>query len=172
MTFIHEAYYSSFKTKLHLAHELNTQYGESLKIVPEISSNLALLEFLAQSLSEHMGSLNFAQFCSDCSAKPGGGCCSVAMSEESDAILLLINLLAGHQVTIQRDDNFECYLLGAFGCILRYKPVFCLNYNCHTIKSLSESIPFGSYLTTSAKLLQCQWVIEKCILDRLKKIMR
>ena len=90
------------------------------------------------------------------------------MADENDAVLFLVNLLAGHEVSIQKDDDFECYLLGPKGCILRFKPMFCLNYNCRAIKAHTKADILSSYLTASAQLLQKQWQVEGLILTNLR----
>jgi len=130
---IQELYHSDFHTKLLTAHKIYQDKGEALCSIPLVRQGLVALERQAQRLQEQVTALNFGLLCSSCALKSGGGCCSVYMADENDTVLLLINLLAGSLVSIQKDDDFECYLLGPMGCILRFKPIFCLNYNCHAI---------------------------------------
>ena len=167
---IHRLFHSDFKTKLRTAHQLHQQNGEALLALPLVRQGLATLEHQAQLLQEQMASLNLASLCSNCALKSGGGCCSLYMTDENDAVLLLINLLAGYPVAIQKDDGFECYLLGPRGCILRFKPIFCLNYNCHAIKIHTDAAILSSYLAASAQLLQSQWQMETLILTFLREL--
>jgi len=162
-------YHSSFRTKLDLANQLFVQHGKILLSLPSVRENIAVLEELAQQLQDHMSALNFAPLCTACAGKPGGGCCSLYMADENDAVLFLINLLAGVPVAIQKDDDFECYLLGPSGCTLRFKPMFCLNYNCQAIQNHPDTALYSSYLALSGQLLQSQWQLEKIILARLMK---
>ena len=168
MPLTQELYHSDFHTKLFLAHQLFKDNGEALCSIPLVRDSLVALELQAQLLQDQMTFLNFAPLCSSCALKPGGGCCSLYMADENDAVLFLINLLAGHQVSIQKDDDFECYLLGPKGCILRFKPMFCLNYNCRAIKINTDTDILSSYLTASAQLLQKQWQVETLILAHLR----
>lgn len=169
MLSLHNLYHSSFKTKLDLAHQLFGEYGKILLSLPLVRANIAVLEQLAQRLRHHMSALNVAPLCAACAGKPGGGCCSLYMADENDAVLFLINLLAGVPVAIQKDDDFECYLLGALGCTLRFKPMFCLNYNCLAIKNHPDTALYSSYLALSGQLLQRQWQLETIILAELMK---
>jgi hypothetical protein len=52
------------------------------------------------------------------------------MAGETDALLLLINLLAGGEVQEQERTGLECRFLGINGCVLGFKPFLCLNYTC------------------------------------------
>ena len=169
MLSLHDLYHSSFRTKVDLAHQLFVQHGQVLLSLPSVRENIAVLEELAQQLQDQMSALNFAPLCTACAGKPGGGCCSLYMADENDAVLFLINLLAGVPVAIQKDDDFECYLLGSSGCTLRFKPMFCLNYNCRAIQNHPDTTLYSSYLALSGQLLQSQWQLEKIILARLMK---
>lgn len=153
-----------------MAHQLHLRDGEALLALPLVRQGLAVLESHAQLLTAEMASLDLGPLCSSCALKSGGGCCSLYMADENDAVLLLINLLAGHSVVIQKDDGFECYLLGPLGCVLRFKPIFCLNYNCHAIKVHTDAAILSSYLAASAKLLQSQWQVETLILASLRDL--
>nr|MBF0221385.1 hypothetical protein [Desulfobulbaceae bacterium] len=167
MPLIHELYHSDFHTKLFTAHQLFHDSGVALCAIPHIHQGLITLERQATTLQEQMLSLNVGHLCSSCALKAGGGCCSLYMADENDAVLLLINLLTGHLVSVQKDDDYECYLLGPKGCILRFKPIFCLNYNCQAIKVHTNAAILASYLAASAQLLQQQWLVEQLILTYL-----
>lgn len=163
-------YHSDFNTKLILAHQLHQQDGEALHALPLIRQGLATMERQVQLLAEQMASLDLGPLCSRCALKSGGGCCSLYMADENDAVLLLINLLAGCRLDIQKDDGFECYFLGPLGCVLRFKPMFCLNYNCHAITVHIDGAILSSYMTASAQLLQSQWQVEILILAYLRGV--
>lgn len=164
-----DLYQSSFRIKLLTAKKLYQENGNSLRADVLVCQGLAALELKAQELQEQMAALKLAPLCISCSVKPGGGCCSLFMADENDAVLLLINLLAGLTIDIQKDDGFECYLLGARGCILRFKPMFCLNYNCHAIKTHTNAAALSSYMAATGELLQSQWQLETLILAYLRR---
>lgn len=169
MPSIHDLYQSSFRTKLDLANQLFLQHGKGLLAIPSVKDTIALLDQLALQLQQKMSRLDAASFCAVCARKAGGGCCSRYMADENDAVLFMINLLAGVPVTIHKDDDFECYLLGPAGCTLRFKPMFCLNYNCLAMKNHPDTALFSSYLAISGKVLQSQWQLETNILAYLLK---
>lgn len=168
MPLIQELYHSDFKSTLLIAHRLFQENGEALRALPPVRDGLAVLEQQAQLLQARMALLDLAPLCSGCALRQGGGCCSLFMADENDAVLLLINLLAGYPVVIQKDDGFECYLLGPVGCSLRFKPMFCLNYNCQAIKTNTDGVLLAAYLAVSAQLLQSQWRLETLILTYLR----
>lgn len=168
MPLIQKLYHSDFKSTLLLAQQLHRQDGEALLGLPLIRQGLDGMEQKAGMLQDQMAGMDLAPLCTQCSLKSGGGCCSLFMADENDAVLLLINLLAGYPVAIQKDDGHECYLLGPLGCILRFKPMFCLNYNCQAIKMRTAAALLSSYLAMSAQLLQSQWQVESLILAYLK----
>jgi len=169
-TTLNELYHSDIRYKLPLALHLYQQEGEPLLALPAMRQALATLEERHQRLVEQMEALNLALLCTQCAGRSGGGCCSREMADENDAVLLLINLLAGGRPFFAReDDDGECSFLGGQGCILRFKPMFCLNYNCHAIRSPGETTTLTSYLAASGQLLQGQWQAETVILAHLAR---
>lgn len=159
----HDLYKGSFQEKLAKANTLFESYSIALLGQNQIREALASLAQLACALKIQMASLDLAKLCIECGGK-GGGCCSVFMAGEADAVLLLINLLAGCNVDIQRDDGVECYLLGPQGCALFYKPMFCLNYNCSGILSHGTASQLKELETAAGKLLQQQYGLEQMVL--------
>ena len=127
----------SVDEKMATSFRLLEAHGPSLLSVPMVTASLDRLKKSGENLNGIMTRLEMDVICSMCASKSGGGCCSAFMANNTDAILLLINLLIGRPVARQRDDS-ECCFLGAHGCILQPKPIFCLNYNCWRIK---EKIP-------------------------------
>ena len=57
----------------------------------------------------------------------------MAIAAETDVAQLLLNMLAGVVVEIQRSNGTDCCYLGERGCLFLLKPIFCLNYNCSII---------------------------------------
>ncbi len=166
---LHDLYAADVGRKIALGHEL---YGELRLLLgskgPELQS-LAKLLVLAESLRQVMGRMQIFDLCRACGSRPQGGCCSAEMANETDVILLLINLLAGQQVAVQRADGFECCLLGAAGCSLLFKPMFCLNYNCKKIKSGADRAEMQQLESAAGRLLQEQYLLEQLILRSLRK---
>lgn len=167
-----EVYWGDCKTKIEVAKGLQAALGAKIaKIYDEqLTLGLARLTSLALELAGQMKRLDFGVVCSACAAKPGGGCCSQVMADETDALQLLMNLLAGVAVDICRDNGQECHFLGEAGCILLFKPIFCLNYDCSALKNHADQEGLGRYGQLRGRLLQEQWQLEQLLLQRLEEL--
>ncbi len=141
---------------------------------PELGGGEAFAPMLAQAvilekeLARTMAALDLGGLCAACGAKDGGGCCSSFMAGENDAIQLLVNLLAGVAVTALREDA-ECCFLGARGCLLLFKPMFCLNYNCRQIQQSAGPARMQRLDQVVGLLLQQQYGMEQLLLEVLRK---
>lgn len=86
------------------------------------------------------------------------------MANETDAVLLLINLLRGRTViSLRPEEDPECCFLGPTGCTLEPKPFFCLNYNCRAILAMKQS-RVDSLLTGAGAVLRTQTELEQYLL--------
>lgn len=165
----HECFWGSLPRKIHSAHLLHDQMGPTLMSVPSIRQQLALLTDRADAVIWLMHDVGMPAACTVCAATGiNGGCCSLAMANETDTVLLLVNLLAGNEVSIQRTDGQECTFLGPAGCSLHFKPMFCLNYLCHRIRQLLPSAELVRLERLSGLLLQSQYQIEQLLLTTLQ----
>jgi len=166
---INDLYFSNVAAKLDHALKLHDLYGMELKKDARLGSQLEQLRKLAMAMKAQMAGMEMFQLCCQCGTRPGGGCCSLYMANETDAIQLLINLLLGMDVTFQRDDAFECYFLGEQGCSLLCKPFFCLNYNCRQIMERARQQELMALKKATGALLQAQYGAEMMILEWLKQ---
>jgi hypothetical protein len=122
-------------------------------------------------VNQWMQNVGIPALCTACAATGvNGGCCSLAMADESDTVLLLVNLLAGNEVRVQRIDELECSFLGTAGCSLRFKPMFCLNYLCRRIRQGLAPAKLGRLERFSGLLLQSQYQIEQLLVTTLQTI--
>ncbi|MFZ5764731.1 MAG: hypothetical protein ACOY4H_03950 [Thermodesulfobacteriota bacterium] len=167
MTALDEIYFSDVVRKLACARDIYSRKGSALLALAGIPEKLAVLERLAADLREQMAAMGMFAHCRNCGEKPGGGCCSAFMANETDAVLLLMNLLLGVEVSPQRDDLFECRYLGPCGCIFRVKPIFCLNYNCRLILESSDSHHLAALEKAAAAVLQEQTKLEILLLEQI-----
>lgn len=165
-----DLYFGSVSKKQEAAHILFRQYGSLLQEHHAIQQKLYELLGLSRLLSSQMASMDMNTLCVDCGSKPGGGCCSSFMAGETDGILLLINLILGVDVKAQRDDDIECCYLGKEGCILKVKPVFCLNYNCWKILQGNPGDSLHLLDKAAAGVLWKQVEIEESIIQKLTSI--
>jgi len=165
---INNIYFSSVVEKRHNARQLFTQLGEELVALTEVKQHRHRLEELALKLQHSMQDLVMFALCAKCGAEDDGGCCSSFMAGETDAIQLLMNMILGGKVEVQRDDGVECCYLGKRGCIFALKPFFCLNYNCGQIMAGNSKAALAPYLAASAALLQEQNLLEIFLVDFLR----
>lgn len=162
-----QLYFGSVATKIALAHRLYDEHGKTLLADRTIISQLADLTSLGSALAEKMDALEMGACCSQCASRANGGCCSAFMANETDGVLLLINLLQGRQVARQRDDEVEClFLNAASGCTLSPKPMFCLNYNCSHILARDPAL-LASLAVATGDILRGQTALEENILRRI-----
>jgi len=166
---LRDLYAADVGRKIAVGHELYEAVGALLEPNGPEMQSLAKILVLAENLRQVMGRMRIFDLCRVCGGQPRGGCCSAEMANETDAVLLLMNLLAGQRVAAQRADGFECCLLGAAGCSLLFKPMFCLNYNCVKIKAGADSAEMQQLERAAGKLLQEQYILEQLVLGYLKK---
>lgn len=157
-------YADDVSTKIANAQTLFNCYGDWLRSDGRAAAVLKTIRQRADNLQEVMVALGMPRFCTACGARPEGGCCSAEMANETDAILILMNMLLGQEVARQREDGLECMFLGSRGCSLFLKPIFCLNYNCTKIKHGLSPAELSKLERASARLLQEQLVMEGLIL--------
>jgi len=157
-------YFSDVETKIGIAHRLFKASGARMKADTAVKEKLLLLVRLSDVLQEQMRYMGMFELCGTCGSGPDGGCCSAEMANESDAVLLFMNMLLDCEVAIRRDDDFECCFLGKRGCTLILKPIFCLNYNCEKIIIASPKEDLAKLETATARLLGEQTILENMIL--------
>ena len=119
--------------KREVAERLFLRYGAELLQDPQVAAGITDLRCLHEALQQQMLTMEMDRSCTRCAQTSGGGCCSMAIAAETDVLQLLMNMLAGVVVEIQRSNGTDCCYLGEKGCIFLFKPMFCLNYNCSTI---------------------------------------
>ena len=94
-----------------LAKQLLAEEGPRLAakgLLQEVSQLVGLAAQLARRMTEPN------RVCAACGARPDGGCCSLAIADEADALLLLLNLLAGIKLDGVAKSPIYC-VAGRFG---------------------------------------------------------
>jgi hypothetical protein len=124
----------------------------------------------AELLSRQMEIMAMGARCAACSAENRGGCCSRAIAEETDAIQMAMNMLAGIKVDILCDNGKECCFLGEKGCIFLFKPMFCLNYNCDKIVGATTAEELQMLERLTGRLLRSQYEVETMLLARISHL--
>ncbi len=164
------AYCGNGPEKLAKAEDLFREYGKYLLAQDEVSESLVALREAVRNLESHMAAMNMGKNCSVCAAKPDGGCCSAYMGHENnDSLQLLMNLLAGVDARIVRTDSVECCFLAESGCVLLFKPIFCLNYLCERIQKDSTRSDLKILEGKTGYLLGRQVALEQIIISHLQR---
>lgn len=166
---LEQLYYGSVEARLETGKELFCTFGDVITGKTEFQQHLRQLKNHAADLSHHMAVMNLGPLCCRCASQSSGGCCSLFMAGETDALQILMNLLAGVDVRPVRADGKECVYLGDRGCIFLFKPMFCLNYNCTHIHEGAEPAHIRELERLSGVLLTKQYVLEHFLLDHIRK---
>ncbi len=161
-------YSGSLRRRLEFSRSLHAVLGPQLIPDKFFTQTFDDLRQAADKLAGYMATLGMGRRCAACSADNPGGCCSLEMAEETDAIQILLNLHAGVEVEIA-DNGPACCFLGKKGCIFIFKPMFCLNYNCDRIIS-EVGLSRGELEVLTGRLLCKQYEVEKILLERIKNL--
>ena len=166
-------YGGSLLDRLQLAIDLWSDHGAQFLSRPALQDHLNTCHVLQDNVRLCMEESGMPAFCHCCArSSESGGCCSLAMTEENDAVLLLLNLLAGSPVKLQRSGGTECLFLGKTGCSLRFKPFFCLNYLCRQLRENTNPTELIKLEQATGRLLQQQYATEQYILGILKDVLK
>jgi hypothetical protein len=164
-----QTYYSGIPAeRLIEARALFAALADRLTASLTFQGELDQLRWHSQVLNEQMRTMDLGQLCCRCAARPGGGCCSAYMADNTDSIQMLINLLLGVNVTQQQDSGGNCCFLGALGCLFLIKPIFCLNYNCSHILDSGEPVHLKTLYQRAAAVLSQQTKIEGILIEILR----
>ncbi len=164
-------YGSTLPRKLQLAHRLRAESGDRLLSLAILQDHLHACGVSQNDVRLCMEECGMPAFCQVCARSSiSGGCCSHAMTDENDAVLLLLNLLAGSPVAMQRSEGPECLFLGETGCSLRFKPFFCLNYLCRQLREQIDPLQLLDLERATGRLLQQQYAVEQFLLRALDKL--
>lgn len=165
LTIINTCYCGDGAVKLGKAKQFAEAYGSKLLQREEILAQLKRVKDKVVSLDTHMTAMNMGKTCIRCAATSKGGCCSVYMgNENNDALLLLMNVLAGVDVTLVCDNGVECCFLSIAGCTLLFKPIFCLNYICSRIQKESNTEELGKLEQKTGAVLTAQSDLEQLLI--------
>ena len=156
---------TSVDSAIGAARRLYDRLGKELHEDYVVRAQLPRLAELLQALHEQMRSIGLLELCSECGRGPHGGCCFAEMAGEADTTLLIINLLLGGTVAHQDTGSAaECCFLGATGCTLLCKPVFCLSYSCPQMTGRLAREALARLDQTCAEVLRRQI----CLEDRIR----
>lgn len=165
MSFLQKLYHAPVQEKLHLADGLCQSYAADFLKQDGVGLELSALAEYGEILRRHMAGSGMGELCVSCAAGPGGGCCSRFMAGETDAIQMLMNMLAGVEVRLVRSNGEDCCFLGQDGCLFLFKPMFCLNYNCQQILAALSPEKTSLLAQLTGRLLGKQYEVEQRLLE-------
>ncbi len=159
-------FFSTVPARLDVAQRLHRQLEALLSADPGFLQLQEDLRCVHAALAAQMVQMELGALCSRCGST-AGGCCSSEMAGETDAVQILINLMAGVDVRIMQSDEEACCFLGTRGCIFFFKPMFCLNYNCSHISRQSGEEQMQELETQTGRLLSAQYRLESYLLEEI-----
>lgn len=160
-------YNGTLQNRLDFGKSLHAAAGPRLMRDRFFTGAFADLRQAADTLARYMAAIGMGESCVACATNNPGGCCSREMAGETDALQMLMNMLAGMEIGVSDNHGEACCFLGEAGCIFIFKPMFCLNYNCHRI--ITRIGPSRSELELlTGRLLGNQYEVEQILFDRIK----
>ena len=136
---------SPIEEKIAWAQYYHQKFGVQLLKDESILILKAGLEDAIHASHRAMEDAGVVGMCRECEELEGGSCCGAGLENRYDGWLLVINLLLGVELPQERRDPGSCFFLGKAGCLLKARPVICVNYLCekitHRIDPLKIKIP-------------------------------
>lgn len=126
---------TTIQDKVRAANELLAIWGKALRCDPRIGELLMNLKQKMASSRKAMYDSGVVAACRFCEEEDGGSCCGRGIEDKYTPVLLLMNLLVGGSLPVQRYQANGCYFLGREGCCLEARHVICVNYLCRKIQN-------------------------------------
>jgi len=153
--------------KIEKAKRLYKEFGKDVVSDPEINALLSKYRKEIINTQEMMLDLGIVKACAFCDANtPGGSCCGKGIEDWYDEILLLINMLLGCDIPLDRRGDNDCLFLGERGCLLIARNYFCVNYLCKKIWKGLDTEALSMMQGQAGRELSLSWLID----EKIKKI--
>ncbi len=137
----------TIEEKINAAQELFKAWGEEMLRDAKLSNLIEALHKKVSASEKANLELGVAEACKRCDEEDGGSCCGAGIEDRYTPHLLLINLLLGGALPVERCYSDGCYFLGRGGCGLIARDILCTNYLCARIQKL---LPHTDLLTLQA----------------------
>ncbi len=121
--------------KITKAYDLKKKFGDSLLQNKDFRDLLIKLDEKIENTRKKMIEIGVVKECADCAVNGEGTCCSERTAYKCDSIILLINLLLGITFPSCVENPHLCFFLTKHGCLLRARPVICVNYICNRLRN-------------------------------------
>ena len=129
---------SGIPNTIALARSLYQTHGENLLNDETLFGMLMQIDRNIGATQDEMTATGVADECADCALHGEGTCCSERTGHKCDSTLLLLNLLLGRSLPGKPQSHDQCYFLTSRGCVLRARPIICVNFVCSRLR---EKIP-------------------------------
>jgi hypothetical protein len=133
--------------KINAAQDLFKAWGRDLLEDAKLRSLIEALHQRASASGKANLELGVFAACKHCDEEEGGSCCGAGIENRYSPHLLLINLLLGGNLPVERSYPDGCYFLGRDGCALMARDILCINYLCARIQKL---LPHNDLLNLQA----------------------
>jgi hypothetical protein len=125
----------SAEDKVRLAMSMYKTFGEELRRDLPLANLLGEMKEKVRCSWRTMAELGISAACARCDeTAPEGSCCSRGLENKFDSVLLLINLLLGIQLPLERMRDDSCRFLGPSGCVLEARTLLCIDYLCPEVE--------------------------------------
>ncbi|MEF3168656.1 MAG: hypothetical protein K6360_04885 [Deltaproteobacteria bacterium] len=153
---------------IHLAESIFRDHGAGLLADPELGLLLTEYEKEIHSTGHLMEELGTFADCSGCAVREPGGCCGAGIEDWYGLPHLLINLLLGREIPMDRTHEACCLFLGESGCRLLARHDICVNYLCDRITKRLAAQDLDHLKAQAGRELFAGWQAERRLLHLLK----
>lgn len=161
-------YIADLGTRVDLARRLFERHGRQLRDLVVGPGRLGELDRLAVEVEARMRDAGIDRRCADCGREFDGACCTTHISQQADALQLLLNLLLGGAVETFDVGPDTCRFLGPDGCSIQLKPMICIDHLCPEIRQLLPADDLDRVAHATADLLNAQIEAEDLLMAWLK----
>lgn len=121
--------------KITKAYDLKKKFSNSLLQNKDFRNLLINLDEKIENTRKKMIEIGVVRECADCAVNGEGTCCGMRTAYKCDSIILFINLLLGITFPFRIENPHLCFFLSKHGCLLRARPVICINYICNRLRN-------------------------------------
>ena len=159
---------SPIEEKIASAKNLYESFGGRILAHKTVLDLLTRLENAIAGSQDEIRGAGILEICRECDQKEGGSCCGAGLENRYNNWLLLINLLLGVKLPIQRHDPKSCFFLAHTGCLLNARHVICVNYLCTKITEQVDTQKIARLREREGKELNTLFLLH----ERIKEVIR
>lgn len=151
------------KIEIDKAKQLFKLYGKAILEDKDISELLGQYKKAIDNTWKTMQNLKVTKTCSKCAEGEPGGCCFRDVETWYSDIQILINMLMGVDIPLNRMYENSCMFVGDKGCRLLSRNAFCINFLCDKIKNLISNKDTINLNATTGEEIECGIRLENAL---------